>query len=261
MRITFSKPPEVGYIKVTGPNGNAVHGGSFTYDLPSGDTPGAWTPTVYGLDPCRRGYHCVRPEHVMQWPALGMRPWDVEIGGQFVHEGGRYPKVAAGTIRLVRERADLVPEWWHAVEAFVASIPDVPFLGPQGDPDPDWVLCDTRPDAWDGLMRRGGPKMVAGSWVRDATYQAVRNRGRYPAWRKAGDEAEDAVLNMAGEIDGPAIAGAVRDAVLMASVIACQGLGIPQAYIDHAQARWDVWTRGYGVAGDVDGELYVYREL
>ena len=53
---------------------------------------------------------------------------------------------------------------------------------------------------------------------------------------------------------------AAWDAGLMARMEICYDLHIDAKHRRHAKARWDVWQRGYGLACDIDGELYCYRK-
>jgi hypothetical protein len=54
---------------------------------------------------------------------------------------------------------------------------------------------------------------------------------------------------------------AAWDAALQAMMGICCDLRIDKKYRNHAKSRWDVWTRGYGMCGDVDGVLYCYRKI
>ena len=76
--------------------------------------------------------------------------------------------------------------------------------------------------------------------TRDATWDAARDA----AWDAARDAARDAAW----------------DAALIARVLICQGLKLDKKHIVHAEARWDVWKRGYGLLCDVDGVFYVYKK-
>ena len=54
-------------------------------------------------------------------------------------------------------------------------------------------------------------------------------------------------------------ADAAWDAALMAHMYATADLAVHEKHRVHARARWEVWTRGYGLLRDVGGVLYVYR--
>lgn len=51
---------------------------------------------------------------------------------------------------------------------------------------------------------------------------------------------------------------AAWDAARMAQLQICFGLPLDQKHIDHLNARWEVWQKGYGLLCDVNGVLYVY---
>ena len=46
----------------------------------------------------------------------------------------------------------------------------------------------------------------------------------------------------------------------MARISVCHGLKLDAKHRRHARARWEVWTRGYGLAAVVDDVFYVYRK-
>ena len=53
-----------------------------------------------------------------------------------------------------------------------------------------------------------------------------------------------------------------RDAALMIQIKIVEDLGIIEnKHVLHAKQRWDVWQRGYGLYCDIDGKLYVYKNL
>ena len=76
---------------------------------------------------------------------------------------------------------------------------------------------------------------------------------RAAAWDAARDAAWDAARDAAWD--------AARDAALWARVLVCEGLPISQQHVDHAEARMNVWRKGYGLYCDVNGVLYVYESL
>jgi len=134
--------------KVTGPNLEAVHGArvtGFTYEV------GKWTPLTKPII-CLQGYH-VTPDP-MQWPAFGMRVFEFEGWGRCEEEANWHneayrgsirihpEKVAIESIKLTKERPDLVPEWWHEVERGAAEFVEI--LGARqeltGEPDPGWKV-------------------------------------------------------------------------------------------------------------------------
>lgn len=53
---------------------------------------------------------------------------------------------------------------------------------------------------------------------------------------------------------------AAWDAQLMARIKVCEDLKLDKKYIDHANARWEVWQKGYALYCDVNDVLYVYQK-
>lgn len=80
--------------------------------------------------------------------------------------------------------------------------------------------------------------------VWNAAYAAAHNAARYAEWDVAEDAADDAA----------------DDAALYASVLTCDSLTLDRKHVDHAKLIWSVWQNGYGVACDVNGEVYCYEE-
>lgn len=158
---------------------------------------------------------------------------------------------------------DGAPDWWRKVEAFVAELPSLPWLRPQGDPDPEWRVFETldaaeaaaRADAEDATQNVARATADAAAW--NVAWGAARNAAMDAAWNAA----RDAALGAAHDAAGFAAWDAAWDAVLWALVLVCDGLALDQRHIDHARARMDVWRRGYGLLCDVNGALYVYRGL
>lgn len=57
---------------------------------------------------------------------------------------------------------------------------------------------------------------------------------------------------------GAAARAAAWDASLLVQMHITSDLQVSAKHRQHALARWEVWTRGYGLLCDVDGVLYVY---
>ena len=189
-------------------NKKSCHGGTFDWTdyLPKGNRPGKWTPPD-DVSVCSFGYHLTTDP--MQWPKVGMKVYVAQgkPTNQILDD-----KSAHSSVRLLRDVTDeVVPQYWRDVEAFVASLADIPWMIPQGDPDPSWKVFET---------------LTA-------------------AWFAAGSAAESAA----------------ESAELVACILCCPPGSIEQKHIDYATAAMDVWRRGYGLAEDVDGVLYVYRSI
>ena len=112
------------YYKVTDLNGNAIHGGTFCYDLPSNavhgkagvkskktSTPGMWTPDEDPVIMCQAGYHVTDAAGLELWRArqrIGSeritRAWLVQVRGlKRDKNSDDEHKYVARQIRLLRE--------------------------------------------------------------------------------------------------------------------------------------------------------------
>ena len=198
--------------------GKSCNGGALKWSLPKQKPDGSWKPgrwhRVKG-DPemCKHGIH-VAKEPYRQWWTWGADVYRVETGPIVVEESD---KALTMSCRLLSLEAK--PAWLTNAEAFIASIKDVPFFKPDGQPRSDWNL-HTAP-TWDA--------------ARDAAGDAAWVAARAAAWDAAGAAAWDAALMtrvIVGELSGP--------------------------HAEHAKARWEVWQKGYALLCDVNGELCVY---
>lgn len=154
-------------------------------------------------------------------------------------------------------QANVTPDYVQAVNVFLGELKTIPWLKPDGNPDPDWRIFETRDAAWNAAVdaTRGAAWNTVWDAVWDATRGAAWNNEpvcsagiRAAAW----DAARNAALDAAR--------GAAWDAALMARILICTGLPLEQKYIDHAAARMNVWRKGYGLLCDIDGVLYVYKK-
>ena len=212
------------WYKVLTSDLKSAHGGKFDWSEYVGQ-PDKRTPRIDNPEICRCGWHFTTAP--MKWPVIGMRVFEAVTDGPpsaSLKDKGVWPTGGLGS-----ERPELVPDWWHDVEAFVAELPSWPWMQPQGDPDPSWEVLPTIDEAW----------VAARSAARWAGHHGMA------AWAAAWVAARDAA----------------GDARLWSQVLVCDGLPLAQRHIDHARARMDVWRRGYGLLCDVDGVLYVYAGL
>ena len=161
--------------------GKSCNGGALKWSLPKQKPDGSWKPgrwhRVKG-DPemCKHGIH-VAKEPYRQWWTWGADVYRVETGPIVAEE---QDKALTMSCRLLSLEAK--PAWLTNAEAFIASIKDVPFFKPDGQPRSDWNL------------------FTAPTW--DAAWAA--------AWAAAGDAAGDAARDAAlmtrvivGELSGP----------------------------------------------------------
>ena len=229
--------------KVLDSENHSTHGGSLTWSVPTRKddgtfTPGEWHEVAGEVRACERGLHLTN--NPMHWPKIGMRVYEAEGDGASDTDGGNYRhKIAFQRARLIRPADDAVPEHWRKVEAFVVELPTLPWMQPDGNPDPAWQLFPTRDAARDAAWGAAGEaaRGAAGEAARGAALDAARGAAWDAAW------------------------GAAGGAALWARVLVCEGLPISQQHVDHAEARMNVWRKGYGLYCDVNGVLYVYESL
>jgi hypothetical protein len=86
-------------LKILGPKGEAIHGGTGSWHLPKDGQPGAWMPAVDTPVPCERGYHLATPAQAPVWLVNGCTIWEAE--GRGVHVD-RDDKSAWAEARLIR---------------------------------------------------------------------------------------------------------------------------------------------------------------
>lgn len=243
------------YLKVLGPNLQAVHGGNFDYTdyLPQGDQPGAWLPA---REPklCWSGWHWCTPDSLMQhWATPNMRVYEVEPFAE-VTRLTQDGKCVSSSGRLLREYP--LPEWWtNAMQFIQEELPNVPWMQRVGPVDPAWRVFPTLDSAWVGGQDA----------ARDMAYGAVaiaaKDAARGSARAAVRDAAWPVVIGTTTD-DLSARWTAADDAILYTVVrYLCADLPLVQEHRDHAAARWEVWKRGYGVACDVDGVLHVYEKV
>ena len=86
-------------FKVLGENGQAFHGGSGKWSLPTADGPGEWMPVIEDeLVPCKNGYHLCRKQDLLQW--LGPTLYEAEYRGEMVVADD---KIVVREARLLRK--------------------------------------------------------------------------------------------------------------------------------------------------------------
>jgi hypothetical protein len=252
------------WYKVLTSDLKSAHGGKFDWSEYVGQ-PDKRTPRIDNVAICERGYHFTTAP--MKWPVIGMRVFEAATDGPpsaSLKDKGVWPTGGLGS-----ERPELVPSWWHDVEAFVAELPSWTWMQPQGDPDPSWEVFPTIDEAWVAARSaarwagRHGMAAWAAAWVaaRDAACDAALVAARVAARDAAGAAAQRAAYGASCDAALVAARDAAGDARLWSRVLVCDGLPLAQRHIDHARARMDVWRRGYGLLCDVDGVLYVYAGL
>jgi hypothetical protein len=189
-------------------------------------------------------------------------------------------------MRQIRERISasmikgLPEERISELDEFISGIERIPYFKPDGEPRKEWRMFygKTLAEAWSAakdaawvsaMAVEGNRAMEAAkdaAWVsamgaiRDAAIGANRDASWIAAWDAARDATWNAVGPIARTIASVAAGDAVLDAALMAQLIVVKDLGFEgkDRHIKHVSERMDVWRKGYGVAADVNGILYVY---
>jgi len=147
-----------------------------------------------------------------------------------------------------------------AVRGFIDEINSIHYLDCRGESLPEWHVSYGRTWAAARVAAR------AAAW--DAAWAAARDA----AWVAAGAAARDAARDAAGAAAGAAAWAAARDAAwaaardaawvaagdaaLYARVLLTPSVN--EKHRKHAEARMEVWRRGYGLYCDANGILYIY---
>ena len=169
--------------KVLGPHGEAVHGGTGRWFVPTGKRPGKWMPTITDPSPCKRGYHLVTIGQLLPWLRTNATVYVAEGRGAHVDHGD---KSAYAQARLVRRL-----QWSPQIAALFAAdcaervLPIFEREYPR----------DTRPRAAIAAARQ---------WARGEIGDASRAAARDAAWDAAGAAAGDAAGAAAGDAAGAA---------------------------------------------------------
>lgn len=245
---------DITYLKVVSADDTACHGGVFDYTdyLPTADGPGPRLPDRR-VALCRSGWHWCTPESLMRTYAVaGMRVYEAEPSVDVTAPDWDGKSVSASG-RLLREYP--LPQWWHDAMEFVAGLPGVRWLQPDGDPDPEWRLftASTLEEAKAAARTAAREEDWAAAW--SAAWSAVGitacTSGRTAARTAARSAARSATKGASG--------AAARAAELyILTQYLWEWAPLDQRHRDTAAAYWRAWSKGYGVLGDVDGVLYVY---
>lgn len=139
------------------------------------------------------------------------------------------------------------------IKTFFADLKDIPFM--QNNLDFDLSGCEV----FDTFEQANNS---AGKAVSDATNNS--------AWFAARGAAFNAAEEVVGYDTSLATRTAIRESVgvpiediVLYFVIhyLCADLPIAQKHINYINKLYAIWQNGYGVYGDIDGVLYVYRRL
>lgn len=185
---------DVKYYKVVDADGCSTRGGNFQWDLPTKNsdgtwTPGAWAPSVDGIEPRRRGYHvCKGATHLIHW--LGPRIFECEIAPNGIEQGD---KVVASSVRLIAEVATWTERTARLFSADCAErVLHVFEKHFPNDKRPRLAIQAARDFAHGRISRADLTAARAAAW--DAAWDAARGAARDAAWDAARDAARDAEL-------------------------------------------------------------------
>jgi len=267
------------WYKVLTADLHSAHGGDFDWSEYV-DHPEKRTPPMEDVSICERGYHATTEP--MRWGIVGMRVFEVVVDGEPVDVS--FDKGVWPTMGLGKECPELVPGWWHDVEDFVAELTSIPWLCPQGDPDPEWEVLGPleavryvmpRPlideswyAVWKATRLATGDKALClmGDMTRSEACRAGAAIAYDAAWGAVWDVVWDTKWNV--EISAAPYPErlardiamhAANDASLWVRVLACTDPPLDQRHIDHARERMDIWRRGFWLLGYEHGIPYVCR--
>jgi len=142
---------------------------------------------------------------------------------------------------------------FQKVKAFVKELPELKWCKPDGKPKKEWklfvapTLNAAEDAAWDAAW------VTAGDAIRDAAWVTAGDAVRDAAWVTAWDAIRDAAEDVAEDV----AEDAARDAALYAYCLLVKGK-VDAKHFKHAEARMEVWRKGYCLRCDVNGVLYVY---
>ena len=85
----MTTPREDALYKITGPNGESIHGGRGKWPLPKDGKPGTWRSVRGELIPCENGLHVVEAAQLALWVKLDAVVWEVETAGQSIDSGDK----------------------------------------------------------------------------------------------------------------------------------------------------------------------------
>lgn len=144
------------FYKILSPKGESIHGGDLTWSLPTQKKDGSWKPGKWAkvegdIDVCSNGLHLTTEPG--RWYTIDCVCYAAEGKGASDSEGD---KTAFAQARLLYPVPH--PQWWLDALSFVASIPDTPFMKPDGNPKPEWKLFTA------STLKEAGAAARAAAW-------------------------------------------------------------------------------------------------
>lgn len=201
-------------------------------------------------DPCGIGYHLAKSvEEAIGYSKFPLRLFEAEPCGDLLGEDDTKARFSSAKITREIEK----PKWLIATENFLASIAKVKFF-PKHKKTPmrRWKVFPSREVAWEEAKHKSRGNKLNTSY--DAAYNVMYNAALKSDRYDSFDILYDAAFHAVGATY------ATRDAALMARMALVSDLKINAKYRKHVKDRWEVWTRGYGLACDVRGIFYVYMK-
>ena len=237
-------------------DGKSCHGGDMKWSLPrrvNGEwRPGKWHKAPDGAIVCYSGLHLTT--YPDRWLRHGCKLFIAQGRGQSDREEDKTAFTEARLLRPAR-----LPAWWQRSERFISSIGRVKWFSRQGPVDPKWKLTEgaSWDAAWADARDAAWTSPGAASWnaardaARAAARAAARVAARADAWTASWNAARDAAADAAWDAAGTAAWECLCNHL-------CADRSIDQPHRDILRRCWEVWERGYGLVGEVNGVLYVY---
>ena len=160
------------YYKILSADGQSIHGGDLQWSLPKLNKKGKWVAgkwhKVKGkIVVCRNGLHVTTTPY-KYYTSMDVTCWEAECRGDSDTRGD---KTAFREVRLTQPAPH--PQWWLDAKAFIADIPNTPFLKPDGNPLPEWKLftAPTLAEAWAAAWAEAGAAAWAAAWDAEHNWQ------------------------------------------------------------------------------------------
>jgi len=251
------------YYKVLRADGTAWYDGETRWTRKGISVPGA----APG-ESCGHGLHLAKSINAafLMNAKFPCQVWEAEpMPGEKILGEDRF-KIRVARARLVHR---LRLPWIEGVNQLLREIKSIRWFARNKPPRKRWRMFET----WAAARAAAGDagwttaliatSLSAGDAAWDAAWDAAEDAARDAACTAARSAARAATGRAARagtrDVAWAAARDAASDVALLAAIRVCNGLFLDRKFILHAQRRWEVWTRGYGLLCDVDGELYVYE--
>ena len=142
-------------------DGKSCHGGSMEWSLPKKVkgkwVAGKWQEHKGDIKICDSGLHLTKER--FDWYKWGCTVYEAEAKNIVEWEGN---KCVAKSVRLIKEVPH--PKWWTDCEGWVATLKDIAWLKPDGKPNKEWELFETRAAARDAAWDADGDAAWDAAW-------------------------------------------------------------------------------------------------